>query len=228
MISDTTLIIQGRLKKECIDFYKSNFVNCPVIISTWNDSDTSFFQDIPSNFSILMSPKPSEVGPQNCNLQIISTVLGLEKTQTKFAIKMRGDEFYSNLEEMILKLLEAQHKIFTSPVFFRHPSFMMFHVSDHLIVGTTSNLKKMFCNITYDPKLNVEVNLTRHFLSQVNPQYEHQPLQSMFENFDILDLNQHKPYHITCNCCGNPPYTNFIPESHGSMSKISQLFERDI
>ena len=53
-MEDVTIIIQGRLDQECYDFYVSKYSNCPVIISTWTNTQTNF-ANLPSNFKVILS-----------------------------------------------------------------------------------------------------------------------------------------------------------------------------
>ena len=93
-MEDVTIIIQGRLDQECYDFYVSKYSNCPVIISTWTNTQTNF-ANLPSNFKVILSPLPLEGGAQNFHYQVVSTLNALEYVKTKYAIKVRGDEFWS-------------------------------------------------------------------------------------------------------------------------------------
>jgi hypothetical protein len=67
-MEDVTVIIQGRLLQESYDFYIENYKDCPVIISTWVDTDIDF-KNIPSNFIVMLAPYPSDNGDQNLNYQ---------------------------------------------------------------------------------------------------------------------------------------------------------------
>lgn len=220
-MKNTTLLIQGKLDKECYNFYVKNYLDFPVVISTWSNVVNDIkIEDLPSNFYVLYSKAPSVPGKQNSNLQIESTKRGLKLVDTKYVIKMRGDEYYSNIEDLETLISTNENKIITSPVFFRPPSMFKYHVSDHLMVSTTENLKKMFYIETYNTKIPVEVNLTMNFLSKVDNKYLDEPIDSMCRNFDIIDLTKHKPYKITYNT-QQRVFTNFIPEHNKSVSKMT-------
>lgn len=87
---------------------------------------------------------------QNRFFHFFSVVLGLQACKTDFVIKMRSDEFYSNLEPFIDTMIEDTSKMTTNDVFFRN-SAMPFHPSDHLMGGkvslmrSTFELAKQFC-----------------------------------------------------------------------------------
>lgn len=219
-MKNTTLLIQGRINLECYNFYVNNYIDFPVVISTWSSAANDIkIEELPSNFYVLFSKKPSVNGKQNSNLQIESTKRGLKLVDTKYVIKMRGDEYYSNIKDLEALISSNENKIITSPVFFRSPTMCKYHVSDHLIIGTTENLKKMFYLEKYDPSTPIEVNLAKNFLSKVDEKYLDEPIDSMCRNFDIIDLTKHKPYKIVCNG-RRKVWTNFIPEKNGSISKM--------
>jgi hypothetical protein len=222
-MSDITILVQGKLEEECYNFYVKNYNNFPVVLSIWDDTQFNL-KSQPKNFTISYINKPLDPEPQNSNLQIQSTLNGLQYVKTKYVIKIRGDEYYSNLDDIGKLIKKDDSKIYTSPVYFRHPRNFLYHISDHLISSRKENLFKMFSDITYERALPVEVNLGINFLKKVEPNYDKNPIESMVKYFDIIDLNNHKPYMITTNCCNPRKHTNFIPEKNNSISKIEMLF----
>jgi hypothetical protein len=95
-MEDVTVIIQGRLYQESYDYYIKTYKGFKLRISTWIDN-TIDFKNLPENFKVILSPYPKETGGQNLNYQITSTLNGLEAVTTKYTIKVRGDEYWSNL-----------------------------------------------------------------------------------------------------------------------------------
>ena len=142
-MEDVTIIIQGRLDQECYDFYVSKYSNCPVIISTWTNTQTNF-TNLPSNFKVILSPLPLEGGAQNFHYQVVSTLNALEYVKTKYAIKMRGDEFWSFPENILEFVKKEPTKLHCSSVFFRPWQYCEYHMSDHIVAGTTENLLILF------------------------------------------------------------------------------------
>jgi CRISPR/Cas system CMR-associated protein Cmr3 (group 5 of RAMP superfamily) len=80
---------------------------------------------------------------QNKYLHFVSVVTGLGLTTTEYAIKMRADEFYSNLNGFQEAVLRHPTRITTNDVFFRNHK-MPLHPSDHLMGGKVDNLLKVF------------------------------------------------------------------------------------
>lgn len=249
-MEDVTLIIQGRVSLDAFNFWVSNYKDFPVIISTWVDCDISF-KEIPRNFTIILSQYPEDYGPQNINLQLISTLTALERVKTKYAIKMRADEYWSNVDYILNTIKGQPNKIHTSAVFFRAWQYAEYHISDHLIGGTTENMLTMFRETKYNfdnNKINKskwkyddgsfwkwghvhnpEERITRSYLNCKEPlRYEKVDGRIlMSEHFNILDTDLLHPYKIKANIFRKIWYEDFIPERNFSISKIEQLFAED-
>jgi hypothetical protein len=81
---------------------------------------------------------------QNRYLHFFSVVAGLGLCTTPFTVKIRSDEFYTNLTPFFDAVYNHPKKIITNDVFFRNGTCLPFHPSDHLIGGQTSTLHKVF------------------------------------------------------------------------------------
>jgi hypothetical protein len=240
-MKDVTILIQGKISQESYNYYVETFPQFPIVISTWSDHtlDLSYF---PNNLQFIQSKLPKESGMQNMNYQFISTINGLNNVTTKYVIKVRGDEYYSNID-FIRDLVETKpDKIWTVPVFFRHGTDFPYHISDHLMAATTENLKFMFgaTKYAFDNKLiyhinegerhyywEPEINLTKGYLMAKYPEEYHtkKMYQIMVENFDIIPLTELKPYKVIANIFKTYWYSNFTPELNQSISKIEQLLD---
>jgi hypothetical protein len=248
-MEDVTLIIQGRLMQDSYDFYIENYKDCPVIISTWVDN-TIDFKNIPENFIVLLSPYPYDFGAQNLNLQLISTLNALERVKTKYVIKVRGDEYYSNLQYVLNSIKVEPNKIHTSSIFFRAWQYAEYHISDHIIAGTLVNMLTMFreSKNNFDTgKVNVskwkvdgnfhkwvtthapEERITKSYLNAKEP-FRFEKVDGrilMKEHFDILDIELLHPYKIKANLFRKEWTNEFIPERNFSISTMEQLFAED-
>jgi hypothetical protein len=248
-MEDVTVIIQGRLMQDSYDFYIENYKDCPVIISTWVDN-TIDFKNLPENFIVLLSPYPYDFGAQNLNLQLISTLNALERVKTKYVIKVRGDEYYSNLQYVLNSIKVEPNKIHTSSIFFRAWQYAEYHISDHIISGTLENLLIMFRETKYNfdtGKVNIskwkvdgnfhkwvtthapEERITKSYLNAKEP-FRFEKVDGrilMKEHFDILDIELLYPYKIKANLFRKEWTDEFIPERNFSISTIEQLFAED-
>jgi hypothetical protein len=245
-MEDVTIIIQGKLEQDSYDFYRQKYDNCRVIISTWVGCNIDF-SNLPKNFKIILAPLPLESGDQNINYQIVSTLNALEMVTTKYVIKMRGDEYWSYPENIYQSIKSAPDKLWSSSVFFRAWQYAEYHISDHIMAGTTENLTILFkaAKFNYDNnRLNVskwkvdgkfhkyvkthapEERLTKSYLEAKEPQrYERVDGKFLMkEHFDILDIDLLKPYKIKANLFKKQWKDDFIPERNFSISTIDQLF----
>lgn len=245
-MEEVTIVIQGKIIKEAYDFYIKKYFNCKVIISTWVNTDIDF-SNIPANFKIILSPVPDKAGDQNLNYQIVSTLAGLEAVTTKFAIKLRGDEYWSYPENIYEEIKLQPDKIHTSSVFFRAWDFAEYHFSDHIIAGKTENLMLLFKSAKFNVdnnRLNVskwkidgkfhkyihthspEERLTKTYLEAKDPE-RFGKMDGRFlmkEHFNILNIELLKPYLIRANLFKKEWRDDFIPERNFSISTIDQLF----
>jgi hypothetical protein len=246
VMEDCTIIIQGKLEKESYDFYIKKYDNCKVIISTWAGTNIDF-SNLPNNFKVIISPLPSESGDQNLNYQIVSTLNALESVRTKYVIKVRGDEYWSYPENIYQSIKSAPHKIWSSSVFFRAWQYSEYHMSDHIIAGTTEKLFILFKAAKYNfdnNRLNVskwkvdgvfhkyvkthspEERLTKSYLDTIDSE-RFEKVDGRFlmkEHFDILNIDLLKPYKVKANLFKKEWKDDFIPERNFSISTIDQIF----
>lgn len=80
----------------------------------------------------------------NMYYQTLSTYYGLLNVKTKFVIKFRCDEFYSNITPLINNIFLNENKIIISDVFIINNYLFPFAISDHIICGKTNLLLKSF------------------------------------------------------------------------------------
>ena len=214
-MKNVTILLQGKILQPTIDFYVENYPTANVVISTWIGSELNF-SNLPETYKVVLSKLPPNSGFQNINYQLISTLTGLKLVDTDYVIKIRGDEYFSNMEYVANEVAMNPKKIHCSPIFFRHWSFIPYHFSDHLIASTKDNLQLMF----EKTKLNVdnlliwyekdgkresywepEINFTRSYLMAKEPKRwdKVDGRKLMVDNFEILDIQQLHPYKIVAN-----------------------------
>jgi hypothetical protein len=132
------------------------------VVSTWMhpriDSEIMLFYR--PNLRPVINEPPNLMGvynEQNRYLQFCSTYAGLKEVDTEYVIKLRSDEYYSNLIPAIEKFLKDPNKILTSNVFFRKTSYLRYHPSDHIIIGKTQFLKEVYKNCVAECEQNGEI-----------------------------------------------------------------------
>lgn len=222
--NDVTILIQGRLHEDCVQFYVNNYTDYNVVISTWDSEDISE-EALPANFTLLKTSKPEIPLYQNVTLQLISTLYGLRAVTTPYVIKMRGDEYYSNIAFITQTIEKQKNKIICSPVFFRPWSYDKFHISDHLIAGSTEDLLTMFSianeyveSPDIDRKESPEILLTcAYLIGKYGKNYRNLFTDiELMHNFYILNLENTKPYRITANCFSKVWLSDFIKEQNSA------------
>jgi hypothetical protein len=230
-MENVTIIVQGLLEQECYDFYLKNYNKFKVIISTWSNTNIDF-SNLPDNFSLILTSQPKKAGQQNINYQLVSTINALKYVDTKYVIKTRGDEYWSNFEYAISLLTQNDSKLYTSSIWFRHFLFMAYHISDHLICGTTDNLKKMFyeCKKNWDNHIfegyHPEVSLTKSYLNKIEPDrfnvVDGRILMNQY--FSILDIRMMRDYKIKAKVFKKSWYNNFKPNENYSIASMDTIF----
>mgnify|MGYP003133812449 FL=1 len=83
----------------------------------------------------------------NIGYQTVTTLKGLEHVKTKYAIKLRCDEIYTDISPIIERIKDNPDKLVTNDVYFLPDPFVKFHPSDHIIGGTTDNMLGTFRNL---------------------------------------------------------------------------------
>jgi hypothetical protein len=142
---DYTILLQGRIEKEPFELWIKNHKNSNVVLSIWEDEDLSAYK-IPKKWKIVINQYPLVRFRKIANLdyQIITTLKGLYKVDTQWVIKMRCDEYWSNLDKIYNRMLSNPQKIVTGSMFFRKWGMYPFHCSDKILGGTVNNLIGMF------------------------------------------------------------------------------------
>lgn len=153
--NDTTLLIQGPLTNYTLYSmyrYKGVF---DIVIST--PLPTISNQTVYDEIMKVVNEKNSNVtiftygdilrstynNDQNRYYQFFSVYYGLSACKTEYTIKIRSDEFYSNIPVLIDTMKKNRYKIITNDVFFRNSKFL-FHPSDHLVAGRTKLMNEVF------------------------------------------------------------------------------------
>lgn len=157
----------------------------------------------------------------------------MEQVESQFAIKLRSDEFYSNLDKLILTIPDK--KTTTSNIFVRDIHYKNFHLSDHIIISNTDILKHAFKNlmgyiinskINKTDKLDIlsdripaEVKVTLFILFEYKRSrlYNWNTLRSLEvynllkDYFNIVDINKLNPYIVNSSFAGKIfDYSHFV------------------
>jgi len=148
---DVTIIIQGKLNNVSINNLHHYRKFGRVIVSTWKDCSPRLkLLAWARGAKLVSSPDPRDLyNVQNIACQCVSTLAGLQAMRTEYAIKVRSDEYYTDLSKFIFAIKSNPSKLVTNNVFFRYDHEAKAHPSDHVVGGTRDHLLK-----TYELLLN--------------------------------------------------------------------------
>ncbi len=162
------LIIQGpfyNYTDDIIQHYSSlSWVN-KIIFSCWeNDSDSNYANEI------VKSKLLANNGITNRNAQIVTSLAGLNASNTEYSAKLRSDQKISidSMNYLYEKMLENKNKILTLGFY----KYFPFHPRDHSFWGKTSELIELF-----DIKLDDQVKET---LSSPHDSWPHKGFYSSY------------------------------------------------
>jgi hypothetical protein len=146
------VVIQGPLLKN-VTFKMCNYLiktypKVKIVLSTWEDEDVSEFHKLlGENFEICQSRKPLASGPSNINLQILSTIAGintLSKFECTHILKTRTDVFLGNPQFLnYLSWLKSKGDpkaiVFSS---FNSFLFRLYTPTDQVMFGTAADITR--------------------------------------------------------------------------------------
>jgi predicted RNA binding protein YcfA (HicA-like mRNA interferase family) len=218
--SDVTFIVQGRIKEDIFLKLVLNLLKFGhVILSTWSVIDQQKVIDYINSNRIHNG--------QNVYLQVYSTLEGLLKCKTEYAIKVRADEWYSDFTDFIKSMRDCPNKITTHNMFFRKLGEYPYHLSDHVIGGKTNNLIKMFKMCKTNLEENKSLPPIPRMLAICPEQwltvaymrcfYEEQHLlsdvkQKMTLHFQIVPVNTFKDFRLSYTWQGRRHYVTGITD----------------
>jgi hypothetical protein len=204
-----TLVIQGPMHPNAMMMLKMHAENFDIIFSTWRNGEP----DEEKIDSLLRNEKLTKIlfnniesvsaknNDQNRFYQFYTAHKGVQLTDTEYVIKVRSDEYYTDLTAFAEKMLENPEKMVTNEIFFRNPfsnqfEDFAFHPSDHLYGCKREYLEKALKKCIEDCKELSLKELEVEFADLKNRDYVIVPEQHLFgnfvkENFDIL-LNEGK------------------------------------
>jgi hypothetical protein len=151
---DITVIIQGPLNESSlsnIPNYQKTAKN--IIVSAWDTYDNNTKEYLPEDPNVLFITSDSNwvenwrgryYNNSNIAFQIITTLNGLDKVKTKYVIKVRSDEIYTDIGQFAETMKANKEKLITNNVLFQSDDHEKFHPSDHVIGGTTNNMLGTF------------------------------------------------------------------------------------
>jgi len=181
---------------------------------------------------------------QNIYYQVNTTLNGLKKCTKTFVLKLRSDEFYSNIES-----INFSDKILTNNFLLRKWDYSPFHFSDHfilanrnLLINSFKDLKIFLCkrsnylNLKNQNTPAESIIFSFIFFNKVGLCYSTEGLYKLgFENtihFEIIDVKNLSPYILRCSSVNHDitDLDNFIKTDIAlnldKISKVDQMKNR--
>jgi len=167
-----SIVIQGPLHKRSIRTIPHYLKYGDVVVSCWDKDDLSLLREYRDKVTLVVN-KREEVprsrlrsfgrhGPNPWILQNYSSYHGVSAADGFFAIKLRSDESYPDLNAIIHKLYfwnedtKFSTKFITSDIYFRFDREEPFHPSDHIIAGKRDQLKRGFERAIFNARAEIQ------------------------------------------------------------------------
>jgi hypothetical protein len=144
--SPVAIVLQGPLSfNTLLTLYKYREEHEITVVAPSQDETKSIAEEIIkmtdekqyhiSFFSYDLKIHKEQNNHQNRFFHFYSTEIGIRNVSKNYVIKIRNDEFYSNLKPFFETILKFPDKIITGDVFFRKQKSYPYHPSDHLVGG---------------------------------------------------------------------------------------------
>lgn len=199
-----------------IEYYKTLFAE--IVLSTYTEQIDDEIRDFCEKHGIRLVHQSQDIGElekkYNISYQAMSTLLGLQYVKTKYTLKHRTDERYSNLHKLINLFLEDDEKWVSGSTIFSCKSRQAYHAADHLYIAKTDklihvmsmtleNIKAGQFDRNAEKEPAPEVTFTRNFIrvSGDNPEYSAHD-EMMLKWFNFINDRELYPYVIKFNTTG--------------------------
>jgi len=244
-MNETTLIIQGKLMSDTYRFYCERYPDTKKVFCTWENNEIDCGWRDPS--AVIHSPKDvflrrhkhERFSPYDYSLelQVLNTLESLDYVDTRYVIRLRGDEWYSNLHLMAKEMEAHPETICTIPAFFKKWNASPFHASDHVIAGETKNIRIMFQKCLVNMIVRQNDRFMGKPLSSVGMLYNGFVNAKSYGNLDkkaefkrmvrAIPMDNLKYYKVYSEDSGMIWYSNFDPRNdgtwEGSISSMEEL-----
>ena len=178
-----TTIIQGPLEILSVGQIEDTYLKYgPVVVSTWTDYTRSYLSQkqkksyteayntiqhlktiYHDKIKFISKPFPKKVVKNHPNENLRSStfyyyvqgmVNALQSVETKYAIRTRSDERFSDLDLFIDKLRKYPNKMIMGNIFVRPMRLAQFHIGDHIFASKTKTMFDAYDDLLqiYDQK----------------------------------------------------------------------------
>jgi hypothetical protein len=142
---DFSVLIQGPINDISLKNLDKYSEYGPVVVSTWASEEiisTVKKQDVKFIINQLPDKKdnPLYIKESTFYWAICSMYYGLKNVETKYVVKTRSDESFSELEPFINKFLQDPKKLVCGNCFVEKFEKKQFHIGDHIFVVNTQKI----------------------------------------------------------------------------------------
>jgi hypothetical protein len=138
-----TFVIQGPVTCETIKTTKICKKYGEVIVSCWDNDCPNLIKNLGRHAKIIKNKffKPKGYNFQNIQYHIKTFFEGVRAARTDYVIKLRSDEYFTDISNLVDTARKNPNKITTCNFLFRPD--VLFHPSDHIIGGKKKSLFSM-------------------------------------------------------------------------------------
>ena len=264
-MKDFDLLIQGPINTCSLDsVFEISDQFSKIVISTWMNNETGYNSD---DFVSYLKSLNFQM-PDNCHISanalpdisrtrgvlkdstffyaLESTLNGLRHIESKYVIKMRTDEKYSDFSCLKNKFLADDEKMVCGNIFFKPWNVRPYHIGDHLFAAKTSYLISAYEYLLsfYTGKEEIvddewyiqggnkgtfiaENILAKSFLKCKNVNRKlWSNKQTFVDNFDLVNISEMGEYFASWQHGGksfDSKSNPFIPKNYGCISNMSEV-----
>ena len=210
---DVTIVMQGPLKNAAkkiaaglnhIEDYQKYVGN--VVISTWDHYDTKPSKRMLRRLNVEyieddIRKYEDYYNDAHISYQTVSSLNGVSLSKTKYTIKLRCDEYYTDMSKFIDVMKSAPEKLTTSNFLFVADKWQQLHPSDHVMGCLTENIRGTFLEALklckehqgrQDPLMGSEIGIKNYKNGNLNND------RISPETLLFLSFLRHKKVSINC------------------------------
>ena len=162
---DLSILIQGPASPKSdgfkiLDKYKE-YGN--IIVSCYEEDETEFltqfdFVKIIKNKTPILEDKIGIHHDSTFYYALYTTFKGLQKIESDYVIKIRSDEYFTNLNPIIETISKNPDKLVCGNIFYKPWRIKPFHMGDHIFVCKTKTLLEAYQRLLdmYDKKTKLD------------------------------------------------------------------------
>ena len=162
---DLSILIQGPASPESDGFkilnkYKEHG---NILVSCYEEDETQFlsefdFVEVIKSETPILEEKVGVYHDSTFYFALYTTFKGLQKIKSEYTLKIRSDEYFSNLNPIIECISKNPNKLVCGNIFYKPWRINPFHMGDHIFACKTKTLLESYQRLLdmYDKKANLD------------------------------------------------------------------------